>query len=79
MKREEVFISLKSVFEEFFFDEFIFSEELSADNIEEWDSLAHVSLIVEVEKSFDIRFESGEVIGTKNVGDLISLISKYKS
>lgn len=77
MERTEVFNKLKNVFEDFFFDDFTFSEDLTANDVDEWDSLAHVSLVVSVEKLFGIRFDAGEVTATKNVGELISLIEKH--
>jgi len=55
------------------------SPELSARDVEEWDSLTHVSLIIAVEQAFGIRFRVGEVEGTKNVGDLADLIVKRLS
>lgn len=46
----------------------------TANDIEEWDSLAHIQLIVAIEKKFSIRFNSMEVGGFKEVGDIISTI-----
>jgi len=48
--------------------------ELSADDVEEWDSLIHIALVVAIEQSFNIRFRVGEVEGTKNVGEFANLI-----
>ena len=50
--------------------------ELSAKDVEEWDSLANVSLIAAVESAFKVRFRVGEVEKTKNVGDLVTIIEK---
>jgi acyl carrier protein len=49
---------------------------LSASDVEEWDSLAHVSLILAIEHAFGIRFRVGEVEATRNLGDLAELIVK---
>lgn len=54
-------------------------EEMVADDIDEWDSLTHIQLIVEVEKKFNVKFRNAEIARLKNVGDLIKLISKYTS
>jgi acyl carrier protein len=77
VNRTEIYNKLNIAFEDFFFDDFIFGEELTANDIEEWDSLAHVSLVVSVEKVFNIRFDAGEVTAAKNVGDLINLIERH--
>ncbi len=52
------------------------SDETTANDIENWDSLAHIDLIVTIEKVFSIRFTTREVMGLKNVGDLKALIAK---
>ena len=57
-------------------DELVISRDTSAKNIENWDSLTHVSLIVKAEKVFGMRFTSAQVAGLQNVGELIDLIEK---
>ncbi len=49
-------------------------EDMTADDIEDWDSLTHVDLVVEVEKEFKIKLSTSEVRKMKNVGDFIKLI-----
>lgn len=49
--------------------------QTSAADIEEWDSLAHVNLVVAVEKKFGIEFALGELQALKNVGEMIDLIA----
>ena len=46
-----------------------------AADIDAWDSLTHIDLIVQIEKEFRIKFTTGEVRGFGNVGDIINLIS----
>jgi acyl carrier protein len=46
----------------------------SADDIEGWDSLTHVNLIVAVESGFSVKFSLKEMAGLRNVGDMIDLI-----
>lgn len=67
---QEVF---RTVFED---DEIEISNETTADDIDAWDSLTHVQLIVSVEKEFSLKFSTVEVMKLKNVGDFIALIEK---
>jgi acyl carrier protein len=74
MNQAEVIARLQEVFDNVFLEPVQLTPELSADDVEEWDSLIHIALVVAVEKSFDIRFRVGEVEGTKNVGEFANLI-----
>ncbi len=48
--------------------------EMTADDIEGWDSLSHVNLMVAVESAFNIEFGQREILSFKNIGDLIQSI-----
>ncbi|MBR5406925.1 MAG: acyl carrier protein [Lachnospiraceae bacterium] len=66
---------LQEVFRDVFDDEeIIIGNETTADDIEGWDSLSHVALIVAVQDEFDIKFSIVETSALKNVGDFIKLI-----
>jgi acyl carrier protein len=63
--------TLTDVFRQVFDDpEIELTPETTANDIEGWDSLSHINLIVAVETRFNIRFKQKEVVTFKNVGDL---------
>ena len=70
----EVLSRLQNIFDELFLDDVTVTPELSAKDVEEWDSLLHISLVVAVEEKFGVRFRVGEVEATKNVGEFVDLI-----
>ena len=55
-------------------DDLELTPELTANDVEEWDSLSHVRLVVSIEKEFGIKFTNAEIEGLANVGQMISLI-----
>lgn len=62
---------LTSVFREVFDDEtIVLSDELTADEVDSWDSLSHVNLIISIEMAFDIQFKQSEILNFANVGEL---------
>ena len=61
-KREEVYINLKALFQDVFDDEEITVNDATiVGNIDDWDSLEYINLIVEIEERFIVRFSMGEV------------------
>ena len=77
MTRHDVILKLQEIFDRIFVENVVVSEELSADDVDEWDSLLQVTLLVAVEKAFGIRFALGEVESTRNVGEFADLIIKH--
>ena len=77
MQRQEVLSKLQEVFDGVFVDEVKVTPELKASDVEDWDSLTHVSLIIAIEQAFKVRFRMGEVEATRNVGELADLIVKH--
>lgn len=66
---------LNQVFRDVFDDdELDITRRTTANDVEGWDSLMHVTLIVNVEKAFKVKFSSSEVAALQNVGELIDLI-----
>jgi acyl carrier protein len=67
--------TLTEVFRQVFDDPgIVLTPETTADDIDGWDSLSHVNLIMAVESRFEIRFKPKEVLSFKNVGDLARCI-----
>lgn len=54
-------------------------DELTANDVDGWDSLSHIDLIVALEGRFKIKLTTGEVSKLKNVGDLVALIRRKAS
>ena len=77
MTLSEIILKVNNVFKDVFDDEnLIIDRNTSSDNIEDWDSLNHIILIVEIEKKLSIRFNSGEISTFKNVGEMCDAILK---
>ena len=74
---DSIYERLNTVFRDFFDDEDIeLDEDTTADDIDEWDSLSHITLMSAVEDEFGLRFTMGEVSGMKNVGEMAEIIKK---
>jgi Acyl carrier protein len=75
MNEQEITGKLKTVFEKVFQEkDLTITREMTAADVEKWDSLRHIELISEVEMAFETKFRLREVLSMKNVGDLIDLI-----
>ncbi len=75
MSREEIYKNLDEVFQDVFDDESIHVEDkTTADDIEDWDSLEHINLVVAIENKFGIKFNMNEVTSLKNVGEMVDII-----
>lgn len=78
MGREEIFERLNDVFREYFDDDSItVTDDTTAADIEDWDSLEHINLLVAIEREFDIKFTMGETSEMKNVGEMVTAISEH--
>lgn len=68
---------MTQVFHEVFEDDSIsLTREMTADDLDAWDSMSHVTLLMGVEDHFDILFEQWEVMDLPNVGALMDLVEK---
>lgn len=80
MQRTEIIEKLTPIFREVFSEpNLVLRDEITASDVDKWDSLSHMLMITEVEKSFGIRFKLKDLNKMKQVGDLISIIgSKFE-
>lgn len=75
MERTDIVDTLSGIFKTVFTDDSItLTDELSANEVERWDSLSHMILISEIEKSFSIKFKLKELNKMRNVGDMVNII-----
>ena len=74
MNTKEIYERLEAVFRDVFDDDsIVLTSETTADDIEDWDSIEHITLISAVEDEFKMRFTMGEVSGMKNVGEMVQI------
>ena len=73
----DVKTTLNAVFRRVFYnDRIVISDEMTANDVEEWDSLAHINLIMEIEAEYNLKFTVDDIVGLKNVGEMIQLIER---
>ncbi len=78
MTHNELMSELQEIFREQFDDEdIILHDATTANDIEDWDSLAHMELISRVEAHFSIHFSLGEINNFANVGEMCDCILKH--
>ena len=76
MDNPTIWLRLRVVFQDVFDDPDIeIKPETTTADIEDWDSLTHIQLLVAVEREFGIRFNTGEVAGLQNVDEMANLIA----
>jgi len=75
MTREEIISKLTVIFHEVFNDNsIVLRDDMTASDVDSWDSLTHMLMITSVEEQFNIRFKLKELNKLKQVGDLINTI-----
>ena len=75
MTRAEIMEKLQEIFRDIFDDDtIVLFDKMTSDDIEAWDSLSHINLIMDIEAQFAITFTTEEILETKNVGEFIQVI-----
>jgi acyl carrier protein len=80
MEKDQVLSQLQEIFRDTLDDqEIILTYDTTANDVEGWDSLTHIHLVVSIEKYFKLRFTAKEIQGWKNIGELSEgIIAKQK-
>ncbi|MBQ3787002.1 MAG: acyl carrier protein [Lachnospiraceae bacterium] len=77
MTREKIFEDVTEIFRDVFDDdELVIGDETNSADIEDWDSLEHIELVINMEKHFGLKFNIKEVNKLQNVGEMVDLIQK---
>ena len=75
MESTDLIDRITPIFREVFDDDgLVVTTEMTADDIDEWDSLSHIRLIVSHEIEFGVKFKTTEISDLRNVGDFIDLL-----
>ncbi len=74
---EDIMAKLKIIFQKMFDEDVELSAKTSAKDVEGWDSLTHVRLMMTVERTFGIKFSAAEMASFENVGDLAAAIGSH--
>jgi len=75
LDEKDIYAKLTPVFQDMFDDEeLVLRPEMTADDVEGWDSLSHIRLVLAVSKLFGLKFSAADVGKLKNVGEFVVLI-----
>jgi acyl carrier protein len=80
MESEEILKRVNQIFRSVLEDDsLVIENETTADDVDDWDSLNHIVLVVEIEKQFGIKFTANEILSFKDVGEMNEAIKKKLS
>ena len=80
MEKERVLKEVENIFRDILDEESLnLRRETTANDIDGWDSLTHIQLIVAIEKHFKVKFSSKEILSWKNVGELLDSLQAKAS
>ncbi len=76
MERNEILKQVNAIFVDILDNEgLVLNDTTTANDVEDWDSLTHIHLVVAIEKHFGIRFTSQEIQSWNNIGELVDCIA----
>ncbi|MBR5660190.1 MAG: acyl carrier protein [Bacteroidales bacterium] len=76
MDRSEILKTVQDIFRDILDDEeIVLADSTTAEDVEGWDSLTHIQLIVAIEKQFKIKFTSKEILSWRNIGEMLDSIA----
>lgn len=77
MERQEILSKLQTVYRDILDDEnIVLTEETTAEDIEDWDSITQVQIVAEIQKVFNVKFSAKEMLLWESVGDIIDSIEE---
>ena len=77
MNRKEILEKLTTIFRDVLDDDtLVLQEETTAQDVDGWDSLTHITIIAEVGDQFGFRLSMKDVLGMKNIGEMVDVILK---
>ena len=72
MDNKEILGQVQDIFQDILDnDAIVLTDHATANDVDDWDSLTHIQLVVSIEKHFKIKFTSKEILSWKNVGEMI--------
>lgn len=75
--RESIMERTNAIFHEVFDDpSIVVKESTTANDVDDWDSLMHINLVLAIEEDFGMKFTMGEVTAMKNVGEMVDILLK---
>ncbi len=79
MDRQQILDEMGNIIRDIFDDDtIVVTDNTTAADIEDWDSLEQINILVAAERAFSVKFSVGEIEGLKNVGELVDLVVKKR-
>jgi len=77
LNKKDIFNKVQGIFSDVFDDENLeINNSTNSEDVEEWDSLNHIQLVLSIEKTLNVRFKTGEIQSLKNVGEMVNLLEE---